>query len=163
MNLVKNNDFDRARHYIDQGDADRTGALIAAGGNMRMSDINAALGLSQMKDIERRIANKQKVHAAFKKWCPVFETPSGPPLHNIVFTYNPDGMIKMLEHGGIEARRQYPLAPDVRGAPQQFPNAHWWEEHAVYLPFGTSLRPKQAGEIAKFVTNYDCMKLEAVA
>ncbi len=156
-------DYKRACDYVDQGDANRTGEMGVVGGNMRMSDINAALGLSQMNNIERRIANKRKVHEAFKKWCPAFTTPSGPPLHNIVFTWNPEEMVTYFRSNDIEARRQYPLPPAVENVRDHYPNAHWWADHAVYLPFGTSLTPKDADLIAEVAAWYGCKKLEATA
>ena len=165
--LSRYDDYERACDFIDQGDADRTGVMTNIGGNMRMSDINAALGLSQMKDIERRLANKRRVHQRLSAELPLFKTPSGTPLHNIIFARafenTPSEMCRILAEFGIDARLQYKLAPEVRGAPGQYPGANWWDQHAVYLPFGTALNEADAERIADAVLNAGCETMEAAA
>lgn len=154
--LQRDADWHRASDFVDQGDAFRTGAMGAAGGNMRMSDINAALGLSQMNNINGRIAKKRLLHSLLDADVPVFKTPSGPPLHNIVWIRDAkptvydeqSGLVARLRSHGIEACRQYPLHPLVKGN-DACPGANWWDQHAVYLPFGGSLTAEDVERISE--------------
>jgi len=66
-----------------------------------------------------------------------------------------DRLITALKQNGIHAVRQYrtisqhPAYRDLAWC--EFPNADYWTDRAVYLPFGMSLTAEDAGRIATAV------------
>jgi perosamine synthetase len=146
----------KAAAFIDQGDLEwrKTNLNRGIGTNLRFNDIQASLGLCQMRDIAVRLERRRASFAVLKTglgsrlYCvPGAEA----PLHNIVFTREPDRLIGALKQSGIHAVRQYrticqhPAYGDL--ARCEFPNADYWTDHAVYLPFGMSLNADDAERI----------------
>ncbi len=152
--------YKKAAAFIDQGDLEwrKTNLNRGIGTNLRFNDIQASLGLCQMRDIAVRLERRRASFAALKAglgsrlYCvPGTEA----PLHNIVFTREPDRLIAVLKQNGIHAVRQYrtisqhPAYGDL--ARCGFPNADYWTDRAVYLPFGMSLTAEDAERIAAAV------------
>lgn len=140
----------RARAMIDQGaEWRKTGFQTSIGTNLRFNDVLAALGLSQLSELpalmdrRREIFNKLSKHA----W-----SDANVPLHNIVFHKYPARLVGRLREDGIMAERQYnvisshPAHADLEG---NYPNAEWWAERAVYLPFGAWLTDPQVNRIVE--------------
>ena len=101
--------------------------------------------------LERRRSSFAVLLAGLRGW--LYTVPgSEAPLHNIVFTPEPDRLIAALKQSGIQAARQYrtisqhPAYSDL--ARDAFPNANYWTDRAVYLPFGMSLNAEDAERIA---------------
>lgn len=128
--VVTNDDeiAEKVRDYIDHGRFTGSGF----GTNLRLTDIQAALGLSQLSRMGEILARKRLAHRAMRRKLGdyLFDTGSGVPLHNIVFSEAPDLLVERVREYGVRARRQY------RCYDSTAVNARWWEEHAVYLPFG---------------------------
>jgi perosamine synthetase len=151
--------LDRAAAWIDHGDLEwrKTNLNRGIGTNLRFTDIQASFGLCQMRDLETRLARRRASFAVLRESLGEFlyQVP-GPeaPLHNIVFTHQPDALISALGSRRIHAIRQYrtlsqhPAYAHLIGA---FTNADYWTDHAVYLPFGMSLMPEDAARIAAAV------------
>jgi len=158
----------QARNWIDLGGDNwrETNLSSQLGTNLRFTDIQAALGLTQLQHIEQRLARKKAAAEALHALLGhrLFITPSGVPLHNIVFTDQPDALVAKLNNQGIQARRQYrtynqhPCYSHTRG---HFPNADWWTDHSVYLPFGLALTPEDGERIARAVLDCGVPLLEA--
>jgi len=151
--------LDRAAAFIDHGDLEwrKTNLNRDVGTNLRFTDIQASLGLCQMQDLEARLARRrasfQVLSEALNSY--LYQVPGEEaPLHNILFTPQPDALVAALRAQDIQAVRQYrtvsqhPAYAHLSGA---FPNADYWTDHAVYLPFGISLSPEDAERIASAV------------
>lgn len=151
--------LDNAAAFIDQGDLDwrKTNLNRSVGTNLRFTDIQATLALSQMRDLDARLARRRASFAVLRELLGgyLYQVP-GPeaPLHNIVFTSLPNELVANLRQQEIYAARQYrtisqhPAYASLSGA---YPNADYWTDRAVYLPFGMSLTPEDAERIATAV------------
>ncbi len=152
--------FDAAAAFIDQGDLEwrKTNLNRGIGTNLRFTDLQAALGLCQIRDLRSRLERRRASFAALSARLPemLYRVPGDEaPLHNIVFTPEPDTLVAALRQDGIAAVRQYrtlsghPAYSDL--ARRSFPNADYWTNHAVYLPFGMSLLPEDSERVAAAV------------
>jgi perosamine synthetase len=149
--------MDRALEYIDHGDLEwrRTNLNRQIGTNLRFTDLQAALGLCQMRDLDARLARRRDAHRALRDRLgdKLYTVPGEQaPLHNIVFTSRPDELVASLAQRAVSAVRQYrtlaqhPAYEALRDRP--YPNADYWTDRAVYLPFGMTLTPEDAARIA---------------
>jgi dTDP-4-amino-4,6-dideoxygalactose transaminase len=111
-----------------------------------------------MADIETRLARRRACFAVLKAALgdALFDVPGGEaPLHNIIFVDRPTEAVDRLRARGIGAVRQYrtlaqhPAYSDL--ADRRYPNADYWTDHAVYLPFGMALIPEEMSRIASAV------------
>ena len=151
---------DRARAFIDHGDLEwrRTNLNRTIGTNLRFNDVLAALGLYQLRDLPARLERRRLAHAALRVRLGeyLYAVPGAEaPLHNIVFTNEPDALVTSLRGQGILAIRQYrtiaqhPAYQEL--ADRAFPNADYWTDHAVYLPFGMALTEADADRVGEAV------------
>ena len=156
--------FDRAAAWIDQGDLEwrKTNINRGIGSNLRFTDILAAFGQAQLKDLNLRIERKRTVFQILNQALDglLFSIPgTGIPLHNIVFTEECERLIDALRARGISAVRQYrtlsthPAYQEL--AEMKYPNADFWTRHAVYLPFGMNLGEDEARYIAQALRSVD--------
>jgi perosamine synthetase len=163
--------LDKAAAWIDHGDLEwrKTNLNRGVGTNLRFTDIQASLGLCQMKDLEVRLARRRASYSALRDALGEFiyqVSDTEAPLHNIVFAARPDELISALRARRIHAIRQYrtlsqhPAYAHLAGS---YPNADHWTDHAVYLPFGMSLTPDDGARVAQAVRQSDVALLPAVA
>jgi dTDP-4-amino-4,6-dideoxygalactose transaminase len=83
-----------------------------------------------------------------------------------VFAERPDELITFLRSRRIHAVRQYrtlsqhPAYAHLAGS---YPNADFWTEHAIYLPFGMSLTPDDSARIDAAIRESGVSLLPAIA
>jgi perosamine synthetase len=163
--------LEKAAAWIDHGDLDwrKTNLNRGVGTNLRFTDIQASLGLCQMKDLEVRLARRGASFAALRERLGEFlyqVADSEAPLHNIVLAERPDELISKLRARKIHAIRQYrtlsqhPAYSHLAGS---YLNADHWTDHAVYLPFGMSLTPADGHRIAEAVCDSGVALLPVIA
>jgi perosamine synthetase len=152
--------LERAAAFIDQGDLEwrRTNLVRGVGTNLRPTDVQAALGIHQLRDADARLARRRASYAVLRERLGgrLYEVPGAEaPLHNIVFSLRADDLVASLKRLSISATRayrtvsQHPVYSHL--AEYASPNADYWTDHAVYLPFGVGLRPHDAERIADAV------------
>jgi len=152
--------MDRATAFIDQGDLEwrRTNLNRGVGTNLRFTDLQATLGLCQLRDLTTRLERRRQAHGVLKQRLGErLYTVPGPeaPLHNVVLTDQPDQLVAYLKQQSISAVRQYrtlsqhPVYATLADRP--FSNADYWTDRAVYLPFGMTLTPEDADRVADAV------------
>jgi perosamine synthetase len=148
---------DKAAAYIDHGDLDwrRTNLHRGIGTNLRFNDVSAALGLAQMEGIQPRLARKRAAFGALRAVLGenlYSHDRADAPLHNIVFSRQPDHLVTGLRAAGFAATRQYRCLTEhpayAELADISFPVAELWSRHAVYLPFGLAVTAEQASIMA---------------
>jgi perosamine synthetase len=150
--------FDKAGAFVDHGDLEwrKTGINRDIGTNLRFNDVLAALGLSQLREIEPRLARRRAYYETLRARLDgrLYEVP-GPeaPLHSIVFTADPEKLVSALNQRGIGAivspYRTNSRHPAYAGlGVTAYPNADYWTDNTAYLPFGTALTPLEANRIA---------------
>lgn len=154
--------FAKAGAFIDHGDLEwrKTNINRDIGTNLRFTDVLAALGLCQLKDLNERLARRYKAYQSMRDGLDgrMFCVPGDQaPLHNIVFTKQPQELIEYLKRHGIGASRNYRTLSQHPAyhklSDRNYPNADFWTDHAVYLPFGMALAPEDAKYIAEAVVN----------
>jgi perosamine synthetase len=161
--------LDRAAAFIDQGDLEwrKTNLNRGIGTNLRFTDIQARLGLCQMRDLPARLERRRASYAVLRQglgpW--LYQVPGEEaPLHNIVFTAEPERLIAALGQRNIKAARQYRTIgqhPPYAHLAGNYPNADYWTERAVFLPFGMGLTPEDAERVSTAVRQSG-VRLDAV-
>ncbi len=149
------------RTAIDQGRP----WMEAVGTNLRMTDMQAALGIAQMDDLQNIVMLKDGLRQCFyDEGVNLLTATSGPLHYHVVFAESQraaEALIKLLAGQGIEAKQQYGVhtqsvttfgaqacaGPTPRGA-------LWFRSRAVYLPFGLTLTEDDVHEISKVVVNF---------
>ncbi len=155
---------DAAAAYVDHGDLEwrRRNLNRAIGTNLRFTDVLSTLGLAQLQTLGERLERKRRAYAVMREELGPFlySVPgAAAPLHNIVFSREPARLVSQLKAQGISALLQYRTIsqhPAYQGlATERYPNADWWTENAVYLPFGLALTEDDASRIASAVRATD--------
>lgn len=148
--------LEKAAAFIDHGDLEwrKTNFNRGVGTNLRFTDIQASLGLCQLRDLDSRLARRRASYEVLREGlasCLYQVRGNEAPLHNIVFTSEPGRLIDALKQQGIAAIQQYRTLSQHPAyaalAIKAFPNADYWTNHAVYLPFGMSLSSEDAERI----------------
>ena len=151
---------DRARCYVDHGDLEwrRTGIVRTIGTNLRFNDLLSAYGLAQLARLDALLARKRETHAVLREGLNgrLFTVPGGEaPLHNIVFTPEPEKLVTSLEETGITTQRPYRTLtghpPYAHLAERDLPNADYWTQRAVFLPCALTLSVDDGHRIAAAV------------
>ena len=96
----------------------------------------------------------------------IFQIPGeNAPLHYIVFHRDRGKLLECLKAQGIGAVWQYRTLsehpPYAHLAQGKYPNADFWTQYAVYLPFGLALEPEDAERMAEAVLASGVSLLEA--
>lgn len=161
--------FRWADGFIDHGGGDwrETNLHTDIGLNLRFNDILASLGLAQLERIETILNKKNKLFGILREGLDdkIFRVQGGQsPLHNIVFCEEPDKLVSYLRSEHIDARRQYRtisqhLCYQKLGYGRSFPNADWWTNHAVYLPFGLGMMEFNAQHIVDVLMRFGLDRL----
>jgi perosamine synthetase len=150
--------FDKAGAFIDHGDLEwrKTGINRDIGTNLRFNDVLAALGLSQLREIDARLARRRAYYETLRSRLDgrVYSVPgTEAPLHSIVFTPEPERLVTALNERGIGAitspyrtNSRHPAYAEF--AVTSYDNADFWTDNTAYLPFGTALTPLEANRIA---------------
>lgn len=151
---------DRAAAFIDHGDLEwrKTNLNREIGTNLRFNDVLAALGHAQVLELDARLARRRQNYLVLREILGerLYGVP-GPeaPLHNVVFTDEPDRLVSALRGASIGAVRQYRTIsqhPAYRAlADRRFPHADTWTDQAVYLPFGMAMTPDDAERVGRAV------------
>ncbi len=118
--------------------------INSIGSNLRMCDINSTLGLSQIKELDKRHKLKMKIFRKIQKILDnnlVETSDKNYPFQNIIFVKDKDKTLEMLKKSNIMAADQYNLFNNLNpyknlGENENFEAGLFWKNHAVYLPFG---------------------------
>jgi dTDP-4-amino-4,6-dideoxygalactose transaminase len=129
--------------------------------NYKMSDIHAALGLSQLSKLASFIAARRRLARAFNRWfsqCDI-EVPhldEGSILYRYVVKIhqNPGRAIRDLEKRGIECRRPVYRPLHRYLGLKGFPNAEKAWNTALSIPLYPSLTRTEAKKVRKAIVGY---------
>lgn len=127
------------------------------GNNFKMSDINAALGLAQLSDIDEILNLKASSVLKLDKILNLELTTTGVPFYNIKmgcdYDYSSYDISLELEKAGIEVlfgrHRHIPDYPIYSNTNFKDEEAIGWQNEAIYLPFGNGLTIEQAEIISE--------------
>jgi dTDP-4-amino-4,6-dideoxygalactose transaminase len=154
--------YHRAKSYRNLCHTEERFVHDQLGQNFRMSNLQAALGLAQLEQINNFIEIKQRNRDLYKRYlsgsAQVLFDVEIPWMYLISTTRNAKEVINKLFLRGIECRRYfYPLhhQPCLKQFPQYkvlkdfFPHADWLWNHAFYLPSGLTLTQEEVKKICR--------------
>jgi perosamine synthetase len=159
----------RCRRYRDLSHSEEERFVhIATGMNARMSNLQAAVALAQLEQIDRFIEIKQKNRDLYKHYLPEkckirFDT-IVPWMYLITTQFDAGEVVRKLLEKGVECRRFfYPLHRQpclANGDPEwYFPIADYLRGTAFYLPSGLTLTKKEIQIVCKHLSDtLNCMK-----
>jgi perosamine synthetase len=143
------------RNLIDHGGGWReTRIHERIGGNWRMADLNAAIGVSQMRRLPELIEQRHRVHLRYQShlgervecgWCVTIRS------------LNPKSFIEHLRERGVEALQPY--KPLHHHPPfdsfESFPNAERAARELVYLPGHPHLTDDEVDHICRSIEEFE--------
>ncbi|PID42447.1 MAG: hypothetical protein CSB48_10300 [Proteobacteria bacterium] len=145
---------------IDQGGINwrKTGDIELPGSNLRMSDINAALGLSQLHSLPKRMNRKQQIFNTINSILEgnLVQPEDGLfPAQNVILVHDRDRVLSEIKKLNIGAASNYGciynLTPYVNLKQGCFIGAEFWAKHALYLPFGIGTSKRDMKKMAQAV------------
>ncbi len=121
------------------------------GFNFRMTDLQAGVGLAQLKKLPKIIKRRKKIEKLYRKYLPQIEFPYveernfNVPYRIYILVEEPQELLEYLDKQGIKASRTFSplhLQPcyKLKGS---FPNSIYAYEHILTLPSSVSLVEKQ--------------------
>lgn len=158
--IVTNNRnvFDRARSYRNLCHSEERFIHNELGYNFRMSNLQAAVALAQLEQIEKFTAIKRRNRNLYLKHLPtgiICEFNVDVPWMYLITTPKDAGkIVKAMYAEGVECRRFfYPLhrQPCIN-IPAYFPIADDLWNHSFYLPSGLTLTEKEIVTVCKVLT-----------
>ena len=131
---------------IDQGDINwrKTNNINSVGSNFRMCDINSALGISQIDDLQNRHKIKSDIYLKINEILDnnlAKANDRNYPVQNIIFVQDRDEVLTSIRNTGIYAAKQYNLYNNLNpyknlSLNDNFEGGNFWNDNAIYLPFG---------------------------
>ena len=117
--------------------------------NSKITDLQAIVGLEQIKDIHWRVKRKKEIyrlyHSLLKdvkeiEFIPTFLTYTTPWFIDI-YVNKRDGLIKFLKDNSIGSRKIYPVIPHqkVYNTKESFPVAEHYSSKGLWLPSSLNL------------------------
>lgn len=157
--------YEKAMAYTDLGDLDwrATNFVRSVGGNFRLSDLAASLGVSQIKQISERYERRNSVFNRLFDRLGDFVLGSedgAVPMQTIMFCEDPDRFVRFLREHNIFATRQYrpyyhcPPYSEF-GHASEFPASEFWFENSVFLPAGIAMTCDDADRIIDRIEEFD--------
>jgi perosamine synthetase len=168
------NTADRAARLRDHGmDPNQRYWHIEVGYNYRLTNLQAAIGVAQLEDIESKIQRKLEIAANYRRHLEPLQSFQLPvERQNIRNTYwlfsmiihsqqlglSRDEFVKRLQMQGVETRPLfYPLhtMPPYKnyGAGRTFPNAERLSKDGISLPSSISLSDHEISHICQTIAN----------
>ncbi|MFZ2657130.1 MAG: DegT/DnrJ/EryC1/StrS family aminotransferase [Victivallales bacterium] len=126
--------------------------------HFRMSDLNAALGISQLGKLGNFIAERRRIAARYSLALGQGKTADGIFSRFLVVSEKRDAaeLAGLFERSGIEAKRPvYKPVFMYLGEPAgKFPNASWAHRKIVSVPLYPGMKESQIGKIEKFLEKH---------
>lgn len=148
--------YERAKHYRNLCHTKERFVHDALGNNYRMSNLQAAVALAQLEQIEKFIEIKQKNRDLYLKHLPEGVVPDFkveiPWMYLVNTPHDAGVMVARMGYEKIEARRFfYPLHKQkcVLERSGYFPVAERLWNHSFYLPSGLNLKEKEIAHVCK--------------
>jgi perosamine synthetase len=129
------------------------------GFNFKFTDLQAVVGIEQMKKLEWRVRRKKEIFALYRE--SLTNVPSVTflptnlddvtPWFADIMVPDPDSLIRHLQQAGIGARRFYPAihSQPAYNCPGSFPVSEYASAHGLWLPSSSFLTDEQIREICE--------------
>lgn len=152
-------DFGRARGGIDIHDE--------MGWNFKITDLQAVIGIEQMKKLDFRVKRKKEIYKRYEKNLKAVKQvefiktnlQNTSPWFIDIYVPNPDGLSSFLKEVGIGTRKVYPaihtqkIYQDVSDS-QNFPVSSQYANRGLWLPSSSKLTNKEIDLICEAITSY---------
>ncbi len=143
------------RNLIDHGGDWRKDRIHKrVGGNFRMTDIQATLGLEQFKHIDELINRRRQVHHWYSKYIPLSYETNGDGCFVIYESPVAPQLVAELRNRGVEASQLYQpvhFSEPFKEPEGTYPNAERAARTLVYLPYSLGLTKRQVTTVCKAV------------
>ena len=134
------------------------------GYNFKFTDLQAVVGLEQMKKLDYRVERKKQIFALYRKllqdlneitFLPTNLT-EVPPWFIDVFVPDPAALQGHLDRCGIGSRRFYPPihSQPAYGQSGHFPHSEYASAHGLWLPSSSSLHDESIERICAEVRHF---------
>ncbi len=144
------------------------------GYNFRMTNLQAAVGLGELKNIKKYLAKKQWMAELYEKGLRGVRGISLPQtlahvkntfwmygilIHKSEFGMSRDQLREKLKNTGVDSRdffyppEDQPLLKKIIGS-QRFPNTKYLSQNGLYLPSGLAITEKQIQTVYQAIKNY---------
>jgi perosamine synthetase len=134
------------------------------GYNFKFTDLQAVVGIEQMKKLEWRIARKKAMYALYQSMLkdvaevvfPETNLEEIPPWFVDVLVPDPEALKRHLASHQIGSRRFYPVVPDqpAYGQGGDYPHAAYAASHGIWLPSSSLLSDDQITMICDRIREY---------
>jgi perosamine synthetase len=134
------------------------------GANFKFTDLQAVIGIEQLKKIEARVTRKKEIYRTLRDRLAgtttvrFFDTDDGvAPWFNDVLVEDRDALAAHLKQRGVGTRPFYPVVPTQ--APYhrpdgEFPNAEYVSRHGLWLPSFAQLSDPEIDRIVEGVATF---------
>jgi perosamine synthetase len=134
------------------------------GANFKFTDLQAVIGIEQMKKIEGRVTRKKEIYRILRDRLAgapgvrFFDTDDGvAPWFNDVLADDRDALAAHLKQRGVGSRPFYPVVPTQ--APYhrpngEFPNAEYLSAHGLWLPSFAQLSDSEIDRIVDAIATF---------
>lgn len=135
------------------------------GFNFRFTDIQASIGIVQLKQVEKRVENVIKIYKKyaesikdlpFLKLIPVDLKSGEVPIYIEVLCPQRDKLVKYLDKHGVQTRPFYPdlnLSPYLK-TPEKFPNSEVFGKQGLFLPCGPAQPLENVDRVIKVLKGF---------
>jgi perosamine synthetase len=154
--MIRIKDFGRRKRGTDDYEE--------VGYNFKFTDLQAALGIAQMRKLKWRLKKKKQMYYLYRKLLQdipeikFIETNLGDVSPWFIDIIVPDPVIlnKYLKIKGIETRRFYPAIHTTKFYQQtgRFPNSLWAAKHGLWLPSSTFLKNEDIKRICREIRGF---------
>jgi len=132
----------------------------AIGYNLRMTDLQCALGLSQLAKLDTIVREKQKLYALYRErlgdrvtFSRIRDDFSHIPFRVVVFVEHAERTMELMKARGVEARaifhplHRQPCYAHLGGADRDFPHAVECADRGICLPTWVGLSVEQVDHV----------------
>jgi perosamine synthetase len=147
---------DRIRKMYSHGRVTPDFYYDEVGYNYRMSNIQAAVGLAQLKHIDNLVERKFRIHEWYGDITAQKFTSDGVPWMNSILDINPSIMRGILKKEGIDTRRVFPaMSSYPMFSPRVYnPIADGIAETGINIPSAAYLTRKEISHVKRIIEAY---------
>ncbi len=158
--MVTTNDkkqHDRIRKMSSHGRVNADFYYDEIGYNYRMSNIQAALGLGQLKHIDELIEKKRKINKWYGDYCSQDFDKDSIPWMNSYQADNPKGLRKYLKEKGIDTRAVFPPMSNYPMYKKRYDTGFTYiiAKTCINLPSATYLTKKDIDYVKNCIEAYN--------
>ena len=136
---------------------------LSIGYNFKFTDLQAVIGIEQMKKLDWRVKRKKEMFALYQEWLRDVEeikflptSDEVPPWFVDILVPDPVGLREHLKQSGIDSR---PFYPAIHSQPAynllgSYPNAEFAARHGIWLPSSSFLTNEQIETICGIASKY---------